>query len=88
MGRVASSSSKVFNNPNYSGKDSFCFNIKGDKPIIWIIDSGATDHMCGSEIKLSKQRVLGTPIKVHLPNSQTTTVKFVGDYKMNNNLTL
>lgn len=82
--------SETYSNPNHTGKDypSFCFNTYSENPTTWVIDSGATDHMCGPNITLSNQKVLTKPIIVHLPNSQITTVNCIGNYKINNNLTL
>lgn len=71
MGRVQTQySSEAQNDPNLIGKThSLCFNTSIKNTTTWIIDSGATDHMCGSNITLTDQRNLTKPIVVHLPNS-------------------
>lgn len=67
---------------------SHCFISRANKQNEWIIDSGATYHMCGPHIQLSNIRALPHPITVHMPNSSIVTVHEFGTFTLNENLTL
>ncbi|GKC49753.1 uncharacterized mitochondrial protein-like protein [Tanacetum coccineum] len=61
--------------------------ISGSKEI-WIIDSGATDHVCTSPILMYNIITCITPIFIYLPNGQTTKVTHTGSVTLQSNITL
>lgn len=55
---------------------------------VWIIDSGATDHIYISLTNMHHTYTCHTPILVGLPNGQTTSVTTIGSVTLNENITL
>lgn len=55
---------------------------------LWIIDTGATDHMSPTKYYFDSLTFLLTPTLVHLPNGTTTKVSHNGNITLNSNLTL
>ncbi|GKC95968.1 cysteine-rich receptor-like protein kinase 8 [Tanacetum coccineum] len=55
---------------------------------VWIIDSGATDHISITLTIMHNIKTLTTPILVNLPNGQTVSVKTYGSVIINANITL
>ena len=55
---------------------------------VWIVDSGASDHMVFDKSLLNNLRVLATPILITLPNGNKLKVSHFGDLKIGKNLTL
>lgn len=54
----------------------------------WIIDSGATDHMCCNRSLFSFLQPLSQPHSIGLPNGLKTQVTFMGDVKIHKTITL
>ncbi|WOH15415.1 hypothetical protein DCAR_0934954 [Daucus carota subsp. sativus] len=54
----------------------------------WIIDSGASDHMCGNTIIFHNLRSLDLPVKVGLSDGSVKIVDKMGDIKLSRRLTL
>jgi hypothetical protein len=63
---------------------SFCCNVNQDT---WIIDSGASDHFCGS-LKWFDSYNQITPIGVRLPTGHHTFAKIAGTIKFSSSLIL
>ena len=65
--------------PNHSA------NSAGDLPPFtpWILDSGATDHMCPSKTLFQSLKPI-FPIHIKLPNNTTVTAKFSGNIILGN----
>ena len=55
---------------------------------IWIIDSGAIDHICKSLTLMHNTTALSTLITISLPNGQTTKVYITGSVKLSPSLTI
>jgi len=55
----------------------------GDISSSWILDSGATDHICPSKV-LFKSLSPITPIHIKLPNNTTVTASFSGTINLGN----
>ncbi|GJU17601.1 cysteine-rich receptor-like protein kinase 8 [Tanacetum coccineum] len=55
---------------------------------IWVVDSGATDHVCISLSLMHNITKLQTPITVYLPNGQITQVTYTGSVRLTQSLTL
>ena len=53
-------------------------NQSGIDPSLWILDSGATDHICPNKSSFSFLKKI-KPIHVRLPNNSFVTAFFVGD---------
>ena len=49
----------------------------------WIIDSGATDHICSSKFLFHSLKPI-SPISIRLPNHNFVTAKFLGTIKLGN----
>ncbi|KAL2932606.1 UDP-glucose 4-epimerase [Bienertia sinuspersici] len=58
------------------------------KSHVWIVDSGATDHMVCDESLLDFTRVLSSPINVSLPDGSHTSVVKSGDIHLTPQLVL
>ncbi|GKA67020.1 hypothetical protein Tco_0766828 [Tanacetum coccineum] len=56
--------------------------------LIWIVDSGATDHSCISLTHMHNIINLKTPILISLPNGQTVKVNITRSVHLTNTLTL
>ncbi|GJY75347.1 cysteine-rich receptor-like protein kinase 8 [Tanacetum coccineum] len=55
---------------------------------IWVVDSGATDHVCISLSLMHNITKLHTPIIVFLPNGNTTQVTYTGLVRLTQSLTI
>lgn len=75
------------NLPHMAGKYIFIASFSSGFKQLWIIDSGATDHICTC-LTLMTNLQQCKPITVHLPNGHTTTVTTIGSMKIKPNLTL
>ncbi|KAL2250124.1 UNVERIFIED_CONTAM: Retrovirus-related Pol polyprotein from transposon RE2 [Sesamum indicum] len=79
------------NNSHISSNFSDLQGYAGNIPIItdvWIIDSGASAHMCASIECFKTFHALNNDISVKLPNGSSQHVKFVGEVHINEDLTL
>lgn len=85
------------NNPNEftagtlqhkAGTFSFIASFSSGCLDVWIIDSGATDHICISFHKMHDIHTLTHAILVHLPSGHQIKVDTVGSVKLTPNLTL
>ncbi|KAK9664574.1 hypothetical protein RND81_14G052800 [Saponaria officinalis] len=54
----------------------------------WILDSGATDHMCSNKSLFSVLTPLPKPFTISLPNGQFVTIDSVGEVPISPNITL
>lgn len=54
----------------------------------WVIDSGATDHICITLSVMHDTYLCNPPIHVTLPNSQTVEVRICGKVRINAEITL
>ncbi|GAU45704.1 hypothetical protein TSUD_86800 [Trifolium subterraneum] len=63
---------------------SFCCNISQGS---WIIDSGASDHICGSLHWFDSYNQI-KPINIRLPNGHLTVAKIAGTIKFSDSLTI
>ncbi|KAK9750505.1 hypothetical protein RND81_02G201300 [Saponaria officinalis] len=68
---------------NFAGK-IFATNVTTSSctSMVWIVDSGATDHMVASRDVLINNRVLIKPILVGLPDGTTRTVTKIGEVQI------
>jgi len=55
---------------------------------VWIVDSGASDHMVSDKALLHNLRFVDTPILIALPNRNKLKVCQLGDLKICKSLTL
>lgn len=56
--------------------------------ISWIIDSGASAHVCCNRNMISSYRRLQKPVKVHLPDGSSKLVNYSGTTRVNNDIVL
>lgn len=75
------------NLPHMAGKYIFIASFSSGFKQLWIIDSGATDHIYTC-LTLMTDLQQCKPIIVHLPNGYTTIVTTIGSVKIKPNLTL
>lgn len=54
----------------------------------WIIDSGATDHMCSNSSLFLFMNKLSQPISIGLLDGHTASVTYIGDIQIHSNLIL
>lgn len=54
----------------------------------WIIDSGASDHICSDLELFHSIYRLSKPVKMHLPDGSTQTVGSAGKVKLNKDIKL
>ncbi|KAL0416181.1 UNVERIFIED_CONTAM: Retrovirus-related Pol polyprotein from transposon RE1, partial [Sesamum latifolium] len=54
----------------------------GSYPRTWIVDSGATSHMCGDARLFHSVSKLTVPIRIHLPNNRVTFATQSGDIRL------
>ena len=77
------------NLPNMAGiKYIFIASFSSGIKEIWVIDSGATDHICTCLTLMFNLQKCTQPITVYLPNGHTTTVTMVGSVQITPNLVL
>ncbi|GJR40189.1 cysteine-rich receptor-like protein kinase 8 [Tanacetum coccineum] len=67
----------AFNMPHMSVRYTFIASFKSNVKEVWIIDSGATDHICISLIRMHDVHIC-SPILVSLPNGQQVKVTTIG----------
>ncbi|GAB4852776.1 hypothetical protein Ancab_040558 [Ancistrocladus abbreviatus] len=65
-----------------------CFSCKAHNCQIWVIDTGASDHMCYDETCFFETTTLETPHKIALPNDQNVSVTRVGTIRLSPSLVL
>jgi hypothetical protein len=80
---IASSSSNVQQGTVISAS---CFSVVSSLDT-WILDSGATDHVCSSLSLFTKYHNVN-PIPVKLPNGSIVTTDIVGDINVTQHITL
>lgn len=68
--------------PEYAGMASFSKN-KAVRKTSWIVDTGASSHICTNPDFFVKLKFLKTPISVNLPNGNTVEVTQVGTILFN-----
>ena len=71
-----------------AGKYVFIATFNSGYRQIWVIDSGATDHICTCLTLMFDLKQCITPILVHLPNGTTTKVTMTGSVFVKPNLLL
>lgn len=59
-----------------------------DSPMLWIIDSGASNHMCHNAQMFITLTNFPKPFPITLPNGKTISVVQFGDVKIADNITL
>ncbi|GJS45629.1 retrovirus-related pol polyprotein from transposon RE1 [Tanacetum coccineum] len=67
----------AFNMPHMSGRYTFIAAFKSNVKEIWIIDSGATDHICITLLRMHDVHTC-SPILISLPNGQQVKVTQIG----------
>lgn len=55
---------------------------------LWVVDSGATNHICITLTSMHNIRLCKYPINVTLPNGQQTQVRHIGSVYINSHITL
>lgn len=55
---------------------------------MWILDRGASNHMCCNQSLMSNLHIISSPIHIALPNSQTIMVHRVGYVMISPTITL
>ncbi|GJW27905.1 cysteine-rich receptor-like protein kinase 8 [Tanacetum coccineum] len=76
------------NLPHMAGKYIFITSFSSGIKEIWIIDSGATDHICICLTLMFDLQQCPHSITVNLPNGDTTTVTMTGSVHITPNLIL
>ena len=66
----------------------FIGSIMLNQTHLWVVDSGATDHICITLTSMHNIRLCNHPIYVTLPNGQHTKVRQIGSVYINNHITL
>ena len=54
----------------------------------WIVDSGATDHMCSNKSLFLSLTKLSNPQSIGLPDGHDTSVSFIGSVKLHDSIVL
>lgn len=78
-------------NKEYAGMSfyySFFAKLDYLKPGTWIIDTGASNHICADIKLMTKIRTTTQPIHVYLPDGTTKPVNKIGNVKLNSQLYL
>lgn len=55
---------------------------------MWVVDSGETNHMCGSSSPLHNISNLSQPITMGFAEARSTSVHQMGSFRLNNVITL
>ncbi|KAF7836927.1 Cysteine-rich RLK (receptor-like protein kinase) 8 [Senna tora] len=71
-----------------NSSNSFSNNFLSIVHDSWILDTGASSHMCSDLSLMQHMKTQNPPIKVHLPDSATKTVKTKGQVTLHPKLTL
>lgn len=64
------------------------FYLQNDKKNTWLIDSGASDHMCGNEALFCEMRDIQNPVKVGVPDGSMKIVDKITYVKLSDKLML
>lgn len=70
---------------NLAGK-IFCCNASYST--VWILDSGATDHMTCDKTYFANVLPVSQPTSIHLPNGSTSNITHTGDIHLSKTLCL
>ncbi|KAF7816125.1 uncharacterized protein G2W53_030094 [Senna tora] len=78
---------------NFADLHEFAGNIQPLNPKVinktnWIMDTGATTHMCSDISLMQNLRILSNPRTVHLPDKTTKAVTKIGSVVLDKNLIL
>ncbi|KAL0403961.1 UNVERIFIED_CONTAM: Retrovirus-related Pol polyprotein from transposon RE2 [Sesamum radiatum] len=73
---------------NYAGKNCAFSSLIHNYWETWIVDTGATNHMCAHKHILKHITTLSHSTSVHLPDGNTQPVAHIGDVTLHKNLTL
>ncbi|XP_074377288.1 uncharacterized protein LOC141718806 [Apium graveolens] len=73
---------------NFAGNSAHTACLINSNYITWIIDSGASDHMCAHKSLFSSINPLAQPITVSLPNGHTITISSIGTVPISPDLIL
>ncbi|KAK9758022.1 hypothetical protein RND81_01G201300 [Saponaria officinalis] len=76
-----------FASANFAG-NSYSFVSDVAMQNSWILDSGATDHMCANKSLFSRLACIPNPYTISLPNGQIVTIDSVGIVPINSDITL
>ncbi|XP_010677719.1 uncharacterized protein LOC104893320 [Beta vulgaris subsp. vulgaris] len=93
-GKQTQSGGDIKNNhslANFAGIMSYSFNChmnKLNEDCLWIVDSGACDHMTYNDSWLMNKRRLNLPVKVGLPDGSWKSVEIIGDVNLSDTLVL
>ncbi|GJZ63298.1 hypothetical protein Tco_0619719 [Tanacetum coccineum] len=74
--------------PHMAGKFTFIASFSSKFLDIWIIDNGATDHVCTLLHLMHNKHTLKQPILVNLPNGHQIKVDTIGSVKISPTLTI
>lgn len=71
----------------------FCANVYKPSNLLhkhksWIVDSGATDHICSNQSFFESMSKLALPHLIGLPNGNDTSINYVGDFEINESIIL
>ena len=71
----------------------FCANVYKSSSLLqnnlsWIIDTGATDHMCSNKALFLSMTKLSQPHLIGLPNGSDTSVSFIGKVQIHTSIIL
>ncbi|KAL2229041.1 UNVERIFIED_CONTAM: Retrovirus-related Pol polyprotein from transposon RE1 [Sesamum indicum] len=76
---------------NFAQLDNFAGNCVNPPSVIssdWIIDSGATNHICADIQLFHSYTKLTTPLIIHLPNGHTQSVYHIGSVHLTTDIEL
>lgn len=80
----------IFVNPNENTSTGKCYSLTNKNGLhsqMWILDSGASQHVCHNiDLFMNKRKVLNHTVT--LPNKVTLHVHMIGDIKINYLFTL
>ncbi|XP_074265379.1 uncharacterized protein LOC141587809 [Silene latifolia] len=68
-------------NTSFSNMSSTCFNS-------WILDSGASDHMCGNKNLFSILKTVPLPYSISLPNGEHAIINAMGEVPISSDIVL
>lgn len=76
---------------NFAHVSDFCFNLNVNSSMpntCWIIDTGATTHICAYYEHFVNFKDLGKEIKIYMPNGNVRTTRKYGDVPLDESLIL